>query len=89
MEFSENNISTIVSMIVPFITYLLAQIFGFNIDQALLTMFLTGIIELIVLVWSARNPNTMKIFGNAPIPKEDVDATPKEDVDCDADDGAC
>ena len=81
MEFSENNISTIVSMIVPFITYLLAQIFGFNIDQALLTMFLTGIIELIVLVWSARNPNTMKIFGNAP--------TPKEDVDCDTDDGAC
>ena len=64
MEMSQNNISTIVSMIVPFLAYLIAQFCGFDIDQAMLTMFLTGIVELIVLIWSARNPNTLAIFGN-------------------------
>ncbi len=64
MEISQNNISTIVSMIVPFISYLIAQIFGFNIDQAMLAMFLTGIGEIIFVIWSAINPNTMEIFGN-------------------------
>ena len=65
MEFTENNMSTIISMIVPFLTYLIAQFCGFDLDEAMLTMFLTGVIELIVLIWSARNPNTLKIFGNA------------------------
>ena len=65
MEFTENNISTIVSMIVPFIAYVIAKFCGFDLDEAMLTMFLTGVIELIVLIWSARNPNTMGIFGNA------------------------
>ena len=65
MEFTENNISTIVSMIVPFISYLIATFCGFNINEALLTMFLTGVVELVILIWSARNPNTMRIFGNA------------------------
>ena len=65
MEFTENNISTIVSMIVPFIAYVIAKFCGFDLDEAMLTMFLTGVIELFVLIWSARNPNTMGIFGNA------------------------
>ena len=64
MELSQNNISTIVSMIVPFIAYVIAKLWGFDIDQATLTMFLTGVVELIVLIWSARNPNTLAIFGN-------------------------
>lgn len=70
MEFTENNISTIISMIVPFITYLIAQLCGFDIDQAMLTMFITGVVELAVLIWSARNPNTMGIFGNKPVTVE-------------------
>lgn len=65
VELSQNNISTIVSMIVPFIAYVIAQVFGFNIDQAMLTMFLTGVVELIVLIWSAKNPNTFAVFGNS------------------------
>lgn len=52
-------------MIVPFIAYVIAKFCGFDLDEAMLTMFLTGVIELIVLIWSARNPNTMRIFGNA------------------------
>ena len=52
-------------MIVPFIAYVIAKFCGFDLDEAMLTMFLTGVIELIVLIWSARNPNTMGIFGNA------------------------
>lgn len=64
MELSQNNISTIISMIVPFIAYIIAKVWGFDIDQAILTMFLTGVVELIVLIWSARNPNTLAIFGN-------------------------
>ena len=66
MEYSQNNISTIVSMIVPFLAYIIAKFCGFDIDQATLTMFITGVVELIILIWSARNPNTMKIFGNNP-----------------------
>ena len=64
MEINQNNISTIVSMIVPFIAYLIAKFFCCDVDEAMLAMFLTGVIELIVLIWSARNPNTMDVFGN-------------------------
>ena len=64
MEYSQNNISTIISMIVPFLSYIIAKICGFDIDQAMLTMFLTGIVELIILIWSAKNPNKLGIFGN-------------------------
>ena len=70
MDLTENNISTIVSMIVPFLSYVIVKLCGFDIDQAMLAMFLTGCIELIILIWSARNPNTMDIFGNAPAPIE-------------------
>lgn len=64
MEYNQNNISTIISMIVPFLSFLIAKYCGFDVDQAMLTMFLTGVVELIVLIWSARNPNTLGIFGN-------------------------
>lgn len=59
-------------MIVPFIAYVIARLFGFDIDQTLLTMFLTGVIELIILIWSAKNPNTMGIFGNSE-PTDELD----------------
>ena len=74
MELNENNISTIVSMIVPFLTYLIAQIFGVTVDQAMLAMFLTAVIELVILIWSARNPNKLGIFGNSPVELEDDSA---------------
>ena len=74
MELNENNISTIVSMIVPFLTYLIAQIFGVTVDQAMLAMFLTAVIELFVLIWSAKNPNKLGIFGNKPVELEDDSA---------------
>ena len=70
MDLNENNISTIVSMIVPFLSYIICKLCGFDIDQAMLAMFLTGVIELIILIWSAKNPNQMAIFGNAPQPIE-------------------
>lgn len=54
-------------MIVPFLAYLIVQICGFDIDQAMLTMFITGVVELIILIWSAKNPNQIEAFGNKPV----------------------
>ena len=87
MEYTQNNLSTIISMIVPFLSYLIAKLYGFDIDQVMLTMFLTGVIELILLIWSARNPNKLAIFGNAPVLEtEETVLNPEYECDeCDMD----
>ena len=57
MEFSKGNISTIVSMLwiilCPYISQYVTQ-------EAFIS-----ICGLIIIVWSACNPNTFEIFGNA------------------------
>lgn len=64
MEFNQNNVSTIVSMIFPFVSALLIR-FGITVDQQILTAFLCAVVELCFLIWSARNPNEMAVFGNS------------------------
>ena len=66
MELTQNNISTIVTMIFPFIAALATKYLGVTLDQATFVAGISAIIELIFLVWSAKNPNTMNIFGNSP-----------------------
>ena len=68
MELTQNNISTIVTMIFPFIAALATKYLGVTLDQATFVAGISAIIELIFLVWSAKNPNTMNIFGNSPKP---------------------
>jgi len=71
MEFNQNNVSTIVSMIFPFVSAVLIH-FGITVDQQILTAFLCAVVELGFLIWSARNPNQMGIFGNKqPVTIED------------------
>ena len=57
MEFNQGNISTIVSMLwiilCPYISNYVTQ-------EAFI-----AICGLIIIVWSACNPNTFEIFGNA------------------------
>ena len=72
MELNQNNLSTIISMIVPFVAYVIAKVCGFDVDEAMLTMFITGVVELIILIWSAKNPNQLGIFGNKPVELDDV-----------------
>ena len=89
MEFNQNNVSTIVSMIFPFISAILVY-FGINVDQQILTLILSAFVELGLLIWSAKNPNTFKAFGNA------IDNTIKnteepvlnDEYECD-EDGGC
>lgn len=66
MELNQNNISTIVTMIFPFIAALATKYLGVTLDQATFVAGISAIIELILLLWSAKNPNTMNVFGNAP-----------------------
>lgn len=64
MELTQNNISTIVTMIFPFIAALATKYLGVTLDQATFVAGISAIIELIFLLWSAKNPNTMGVFGN-------------------------
>ena len=87
MELNQNNISTIVSMIVPFLSYLIVQIFGVTVDQAMLAMFLTAVIELVFLIWSAKNPNELGIFGNKKITSATEDGILNDEYVAGEDDG--
>ena len=40
--------------------------YGYNINQEVFVGALTGIIGLILAIWSSKNPNTIKILGNSP-----------------------
>jgi len=67
MELNQNNISTIVTMIFPFVAALATKYLGVTLDQATFVAGVSAIIELILLLWSAKNPNNMEIFGNAQV----------------------
>ena len=64
MELTENNISTIATMVFPFFAYVFAKYFSITIDQTMFVLGFTAVIEFILLIWSAKNPNTLAIFGN-------------------------
>ena len=57
MEFNKGNISTIVSML----WIILCQ----YISQYVTQEAFVSICGLIIIVWSACNPNSFEIFGNA------------------------
>lgn len=68
MEFNENNVSTIASWIWAVIVSPILVSYGISIDQGLGTGIISGIILLGLLVWSAKNPNTIVAFGNGDNP---------------------
>ena len=57
MEFNQGNISTIVAMLWTILSPYIAQ---YVTQEAFV-----AICGLIIIIWSACNPNTFKTFGNA------------------------
>ena len=66
-----NNISTIATFAAICITGILAY-FGYSVDQAQLATVIMSIITLCIAIWSSKNPNTMKCFGNDIRPPYDI-----------------
>ena len=82
-----NNISTIATFAAIIITAILAY-FGYIVDQAQLATVLMSVITLIIAIWSSKNPNTLKCFGNDIRPPYDInDQVLNDEYECDEDDG--
>ena len=82
-----NNISTIATFAAIIITAILAY-FGYTVDQAQLATVLMSVITLIIAIWSSKNPNTLKCFGNDIRPPYDInDQVLNDEYECDEDDG--
>ena len=83
-----NNISTIATFTAICITGILAY-FGYTVEQAQLTTIIASIITLIIAIWSSKNPNTLKCFGNDIRPPYDInnDQVLNDEYECDEDDG--
>ena len=87
MELTQNNISTIVTMIFPFIAALATKYLGVTLDQATFVAGISAIIELIFLLWSAKNPNTMGVFGNDKPTVESEEPVLNDEYECGDEDG--
>ena len=83
-----NNISTIATFAAICITGILAY-FGYTVDQAQLATVIMSIITLCIAIWSSKNPNTLKCFGNDIRPPYDInDQVLNDEYECgDGDDG--
>ena len=80
-----NNISTIATLLAICITGILAY-FGYTVDQAQLATVLMSVLTLIIAIWSSRNPNTLKVLGNAKTPVTDSTVLNDEYVTGDSED---
>ena len=68
----ENNISTIATFIAIILTGIIGY-FGYNVDQTQLATVIMSVITLIIAIWSSKNPNTLKCFGNDIRPPYDIE----------------
>ena len=66
MEIYVGDISTIATMVWGVIISPLLVAYGVIIDDPVGIAIVSGFILLCFLVWSACNPNKMRIFGNKP-----------------------
>lgn len=76
------NISTIATWLAIAITALLSY-FGIEYDYNALIPVVTGIITLIIAIWSSKNPNTFEWLGNAPTPVETEEPVLNPEYECD------
>ena len=84
-----NNISTIATFAAICITGILAY-FGYTVDQAQLATVLMSVITLIIAVWSSKNPNTLKCFGNDIRPPYDLNPVLNDEYEAgEGDDDGC
>ena len=64
MDIDVGNVSTIATMIWGVIISPILISYGVVIDNAIGTAVVSGLILLVLLIWSACNPNSLGIFGN-------------------------
>ena len=84
-----NNISTIATFAAICLTTILAY-FGYSVDQAQATTVIMGVITLIIAIWSSKNPNTLKVLGNAKTPVETEEPILNDEYEYGEDeDGGC
>lgn len=63
MEFNTGNVSTLATWIAIAVTAILSYA-GIEYDYTALVPVVSGIITLIIAIWSSKNPNNMDILGN-------------------------
>lgn len=73
------NISTIATWISLTITVILSY-FGVVIDQATLLPVVSGLITIIIAIWSSKNPNTFAFLGNQPNTKNTCECNDETDL---------
>ena len=74
MELTKGNITTIATWIAITITAIIGY-FGYTVDQSQLLTVITGIITLIIAIWSSKNPNEITALGNGPVAETEEDVT--------------
>ena len=81
-----NNISTIATFIAIILTGVIGY-FGYTVDQTQLATVIMSIITLCIAIWSSKNPNTLKCFGNdiRPPYNLDDDQVLNDEYECDGD----
>ena len=72
MDFDKNNLSTIFVFIYMLISPILVK-YGYEINQELFVSAMVAIVGLIGAIYSAKNPNTIGVLGNAPIEEDGPD----------------
>ena len=60
---NKGNISTLATWLAITITAILTCM-GYTVDQTQLIAVISGLITLIIAIYSSKNPNTLKILGN-------------------------
>ena len=83
------NISTFATWIYILISPILVR-YGIQIDETLVTTFITALIGIIIAVWSSKNPNTLSWLGNAPTPIDNTEPVLNDEYEYGEDeDGGC
>ena len=88
MDWNKDNLSTIFVFVYMLIAPILVK-YGYDIKQEVFVSAMVAIVGLIGALISAKNPNTMKCFGNDIRPPYDInDQVLNDEYECgDGDDG--
>ena len=88
MDWNKDNLSTIFVFVYMLIAPILVK-YGYDIKQEVFVSAMVAIVGLIGALISAKNPNTMKCFGNDIRPPYDIneDQVLNDEYECDEDDG--
>ena len=88
MDWNKDNLSTIFVFVYMLIAPILVK-YGYDIKQEVFVSAMVAIVGLIGALISAKNPNTLKCFGNDVRPPYDIDTEPvlNDEYECEEDDG--